>query len=188
MADEMVINVDESVNQPEKKIVKSKKRKRDSLVFVNMSEEEKRTRIRIEELKKELESLVNYFKEVSGKNDVLEEMSSLCTSIDQAIACLLEESDLPYSKLVDKIYEKVKGREGVTLVSVQNKVLFVGQRSMYGVASKADVNVLEDSSENCLWWWETRDVKLLPKAQRGHLTTRRTCRKKIQDRIAAVSG
>ncbi|KAL5703409.1 hypothetical protein ACHQM5_028505 [Ranunculus cassubicifolius] len=186
MADEMVINVDESVNQPEKKIVKSKKRKRDSLVFVNMSEDEKK--IRIEELKKELESLFNYFKEVSGKNDVLEEMSSLCTSIDQVIACLLEESDLPYSKLVDKIYEKVKGREGVTLVSVQNKVLFVGQRSMYGVASNADANVLEDSSDNCLWCWETRDVKLLPKAQRGHLTTRRTCRKKIQDRIAAVSA
>lgn len=168
----------------ENKAVIPKKRKRDSLGFEKLTEEEKRSKI--DELNREIDGLIKYFKEVSGKNSILVELSGSCLSLDQEIACLIEESELPYSKLVEKVYEKVKGKE--TLVSVQNKVLQIGQRLIYGVAPNADAIALEDSSENCLWCWETRDLKLLPKAQRGFITIRRTCRKKIQDRISAVSA
>lgn len=56
---------------------------------------------------------------------------------------------------MDEIYEKLKLKEGVTLASVRSSVLFVGQRSMYGIGN-ADADVLEDDTESCLWCWEVR--------------------------------
>lgn len=35
---------------------------------------------------------------------------------------------------------------------------------------------------------QTRDLKMMPKSVRGLLKVRRTCRKKIHERITAVSG
>jgi len=35
---------------------------------------------------------------------------------------------------------------------------------------------------------QTRDLKLMPKSVRGQLGVRRMCRKKIHERIMAVSG
>ncbi|KAF5182699.1 Chromatin assembly factor 1 subunit fas1, partial [Thalictrum thalictroides] len=181
MGDAMVIDVDGS-KLMRKKVRKSKKRKLDSFLLEN---EDKETRIN--ELKKELDGLFKYFKEVSCEKVQLEEssISSPCP-LNSVIACLLEESKLPYSNLVEKIYDKVKDREGITLASVRASVLSVGERSMYGIAN-ADANVLEDTSENCLWCWETRDLKHIPKAQRGFVNIRRTFRKKVHDRISAVS-
>ncbi|MCL7029591.1 hypothetical protein MKW94_027957, partial [Papaver nudicaule] len=63
----------------------------------------------------------------------------------------------------------------------------VGQRVMYGIGN-ADADVLEDDSDKCLWCWETRDLKLIPKSLKGVLNVRRVCRKRIQERIAAVSA
>lgn len=35
---------------------------------------------------------------------------------------------------------------------------------------------------------QTRDMKLLPKTQRGYFSVRRICRKKIHERISALSS
>ncbi|XP_020099408.1 chromatin assembly factor 1 subunit FSM [Ananas comosus] len=139
----------------------------------------------ITQLHQELEGLFEYYKKVSGLKISLEEYGHL--SNNSMIACLLEESNLSFSKLVEEIYEKLKARDGVMLASVRSSVLFVGQRSMYGT-SNADTDVLEDESESCLWCWETRDWKLLPASLRGTLNIRRTARKKIHDRISAISA
>jgi len=42
--------------------------------------------------------------------------------------------------------------------------------------------------ETCLSVMQTRDLKLLPISVRGQLGVRRMCRKRIHDRIIAVSG
>ncbi|CAN4126663.1 unnamed protein product [Withania somnifera] len=109
--------------------------------------------------------------------------------LNSVVGCMLEESKLSLSKLVDVIYEKVSDSEcgGSSKVSVKSVVILVGQRMFYGVPD-ADVDVLEDESESALWCWETRDLKLLPKSVRATLKIRRTCRKKIHERIAAVSA
>ncbi|KAK4745734.1 hypothetical protein SAY87_012046 [Trapa incisa] len=115
----------------------------------------------------------------------LEVMSGECGSLNAQISCSMEESDLPLSALVEQIYGMLKVRnEGLTVVAVKSGLLFVGQRIMYGVPNP-DADVLEDHSSSCLWCWETRDVKLLPKSTKGAIKTRRTCKKKIHDRISA---
>ncbi|XP_008790577.2 chromatin assembly factor 1 subunit FSM-like [Phoenix dactylifera] len=133
----------------------------------------------------ELDDLFEYYKEVSGHRLNLEE--GTCSSNNSMISCLLEESKLPFSKLVEEIYDKLRAREGVTLASVRGAVLFVGQRVMYGVPN-LDADVLEDESQSCLWCWETRDLKLLPATLRGFLNIQRTARKKIHERISALSA
>lgn len=55
----------------------------------------------------------------------------------------------------------------------------------YGVPN-ADADVLEDHAEPCLWCWEVRDLKLMPKSVRGELGVRRICRRRIRERIMAV--
>ncbi|GFP95779.1 chromatin assembly factor 1 subunit fas1 [Phtheirospermum japonicum] len=101
----------------------------------------------------------------------------------------MEESDLPLSKLVDEIFEKVKGRAGmgesVSKASVKSIVLMIGQRLCYGEMNP-DVDLLEDEAECALWCWETRDLKLMPKLVRVSVKVRRTCRKKIHERIITV--
>uniref|UniRef100_A0A0E0N677 Chromatin assembly factor 1 subunit FSM n=1 Tax=Oryza rufipogon TaxID=4529 RepID=A0A0E0N677_ORYRU len=130
----------------------------------------------------ELEGLLEYYREVSGHRMQFE-VGNLSTNA--AIGCLLEESSLGLSKLVDEIYEKLKGMEGVSATSVRSSVLLIGQRMMYGQSSP-DADVLEDESETALWCWEVRDLKVIPLRMRGPLSTRRTARKKIHERITAI--
>ncbi|XP_077225443.1 chromatin assembly factor-1 (FASCIATA1) (FAS1) [Tasmannia lanceolata] len=182
MADKVIIvdslEMDSKVNG---KVKRSLKRKADEVIG-HFSEERE---CRIAEFRSEMDGLFKYFREILNQKVAFEE--SECGLGNSLIACLLEESRLPFSKLVEGIYEKLKEKEGITLASVRSSVLFVGQRLMYGVAN-ADADVLEDDSESCLWCWETREMKLLPKAQRGILNVRRICRKKIHERITALSA
>ncbi|XP_031271979.1 chromatin assembly factor 1 subunit FAS1-like [Pistacia vera] len=92
-------------------------------------------------------------------------------------------------ELVEEIHMKVKENEnvGLTLAAVKSAVVCVGHRVMYGFPN-VDADVLEDHTQACLWCWETRDVKLLPNSVRGALKIRRMCRRKIHERITAVSG
>nr|QKZ93426.1 FAS1 [Vuralia turcica] len=166
----------------------TRKRKKSTITtssLKNLSAEEKVARV--ESLRKELEALFGYYREVMNQKVIIE--VSDCGSRNAAIAALMEESELPLSRLVYDIYEKLKVAalvEPVTCASVKSSVLSVGQRMAYGVPN-SEADVLEDHSESCFWCWETRDVKLIPKSVRGQLIVRRTCRKKIHERIIAVS-
>lgn len=170
---------------------KSNPRKRKKEVNSRTPEEKQ---AQIETLEKELEGLFAYYRWVLAQKVVID-LKQCGGSRNVVVAALMEESELPLSKLVDEIYEKVNCEvanagivlaEGVNSALVKSSVLFVGQRMMYGVPN-ADADILEDHSDSCLWCWETREVKLLPKSVRGELVIRRTCRKKIHDRIMAVS-
>ncbi|XP_057784473.1 chromatin assembly factor 1 subunit FAS1-like [Salvia miltiorrhiza] len=142
----------------------------------------------------EIDSLVKYCKNLVSENkgvllESLEKFENSSASVNSVIACLMEESDLPLSKLVDEVFEKVRDRKGnctaLSKASVKNAVLIMGQRLCYGVVG-ADADVLEDEAERALWYWETRDLKLLPKSACISLKVHRTCRRKIQERISAV--
>ncbi|KAE8784465.1 chromatin assembly factor 1 subunit FSM [Hordeum vulgare] len=100
---------------------------------------------------KELAGLLEYFKEVSGHKMQIDGGGNLSTNA--MIGCLLEESNLGLSKLVDETVEKLKGTEGVSVASVCISVLLIGLRMMYGQSSP-DVDVLEDESDLSLWCWE----------------------------------
>ncbi|XP_022965575.1 chromatin assembly factor 1 subunit FAS1 [Cucurbita maxima] len=169
---------------------KVQKRKRGCLEIEGFEKEERNAKI--EGIQKEIENLFKYYEEVKGQKVDLD--LSQCSSSNSVVAALLEESELPLSKLVDEIYEKMKkidsgggGVETVTVASVKASVLFVGQRVMYGVPNP-DADVLEDVSKECLWCWETRDLKMVPKSTRGILNIRRKCRKKIHERITVLSA
>ncbi|CAH8387853.1 unnamed protein product [Eruca vesicaria subsp. sativa] len=171
-----------------KTTIGAKKRKRG---VESLTPEEKDAQI--SSLNQEMQSLFDYFRETicqsqtpdlfSGSID-----SSSSSSVNSLVALLMEETRLPLSKLVDEIFSKLREKiESVTMASVKTAVVSVGQRVSYGVTS-ADADVLEDDSESCLWCWETRDLKMMPKSVRGVLKVRRTCRKKIHERITAVSA
>ncbi|CAM0911574.1 unnamed protein product [Alopecurus aequalis] len=130
----------------------------------------------------ELQGLFEYYKKVSGHKMQLEG-GNLSNNV--IIGCLLEESTLGLSKLVDQTFEKLKETEGVSVASVRSSVLLIGQRMMYGQSSP-DADVLEDESELSFWCWEVRDLKLMPVKTRGFLSARRTARKKIHERINAI--
>ncbi|CAO2172383.1 unnamed protein product [Urochloa humidicola] len=132
--------------------------------------------------RQELEGLFQYYKEVSDRKMRFDGGN---LSGNALVGCLLEESSLGLTKLVDEIYEKMKGLDGVSTASVRSSVLLVGQRMMYGKSSP-DADVLEDESESALWCWEIRDLKLMPVKARSILSTRRSVRKKIQERITAI--
>ncbi|KAI3807885.1 hypothetical protein L1987_23821 [Smallanthus sonchifolius] len=160
---------------------KPMKRKR---VELALSLEQREARIRV--LREELDGLINYYNEGFSGNQLVN-VDSVKGS-NSMIACLMEESRLPLSKLVESIFDSVKEKDGsVTIGSVKNSVIVIGQRCFYGVQN-LNADVLEDESPSCLWCWETRDLKLLPKSTRGALKIRRTCRKKIHERITAVSA
>ncbi|CAN4114947.1 unnamed protein product [Withania somnifera] len=161
-------------------VKKTMKRKRGSLVIYSPEER----LAKIEALRSEMKGLFEYYKEVMEKKVV--EMKGEGLGFNCVIGCMLEESKLSLSKLVDVIYEKLSSSE-CSKVSVKSAVILVGQRMFYGIPN-ADVDVLEDESESALWCWETRDLKLLPKSVWANLKIRRTCRKKIHERITAVSG
>ncbi|XP_047966615.1 chromatin assembly factor 1 subunit FAS1 [Salvia hispanica] len=173
---------------------RSHKRKRLEPCLYAVSPEEKQAKI--EALRDEIDSLVKFAKDLAFRSrqvllESVEKVGLSSASVNCVIACLMEESDLPFSMLVDEIFEKVKGRAGigenVTRASVKSSVLMIGQRLCYGVAS-ADADLLEDQAETALWFWETRDLKLIPISERVSVKVRRTCRKKIQERIAAVTA
>uniref|UniRef100_J3LIU7 Uncharacterized protein n=1 Tax=Oryza brachyantha TaxID=4533 RepID=J3LIU7_ORYBR len=132
--------------------------------------------------RQELDGLLEYYREVSGH---MMQFEAGKLSTNAAVGCLLEESNLGLSKLVEEICEKLKGMEGVSAASVRSSVLLIGQRMMYGQSSP-DADVLEDESEMALWCWEVRDLKVIPLRMRGPLSTRRTARKKIHERITAI--
>ncbi|GFP90080.1 chromatin assembly factor 1 subunit fas1 [Phtheirospermum japonicum] len=183
-ADERKTIIDE-VGQKKKQL----KRKRLEPCLFSPSPEEKHAKIVT--FRNEIGSLVKFCKGLGleSRGALLENVEKVGNSLNAVIACLMEESDLSLSKLVDEIFEKVKGRNGisesVSKASVKSTVLIIGQRLCYGVISP-DADVLEDEDECALWCWETRDLKLLPKLMRASLKVRRTCRKKIQERITAV--
>ncbi|XP_038989591.1 chromatin assembly factor 1 subunit FSM-like isoform X2 [Phoenix dactylifera] len=176
---------DTAINQ-EKGAKKPLKRKRAS-VEENVIGADKESLIT--KYRHELEELFEYYNEVSSYKLRLDDYALL--SNNSVVACLLEESSLPFSKLVDEIYVKLKARggnwEGITLASVRSTVLFIGQRVMYGIANP-DADVLEDESQLCLWCWETRDMKLLPMSHHWILSIRRIGREKIHERISALSA
>lgn len=165
---------------------KTLKRKR---AWPALTGEDKESRIR--RFNEEVKWLFGYYKEMITNQRLTIDLSECAGSLNGMVAALMEESELPLTKLVEEIHVKLKenGSEklGVGLAAVKSAVLFVGQRVMYGV-SNADADILEDDAEASLWCWETRDVKLLPKSVRGSLRIRRTCRKKIHERITAVSA
>ncbi|KAK6137789.1 hypothetical protein DH2020_028469 [Rehmannia glutinosa] len=171
---------------------KQLKRKRVEPCLFSPSSEEKHAKIVT--FRNEINSLVKFCKDLASENrgallENVEKLGISPASLNAVIACLMEESDLPLSKLVDEIFEKVKGitgnGDGVSKANVKSIVILNGQRLCYGVIN-ADADVLEDEAECALWCWETRDLKLLPKLTRASLKVRRTCRKKIQERIMAL--
>ncbi|KAK6144953.1 hypothetical protein DH2020_021773 [Rehmannia glutinosa] len=171
---------------------KQLKRKRVEPCLFSPSPEEKHAKIVT--FRNEINSLVKFCKDLGSENrgallENVEKLGISPASLNAVIACLMEESDLPLSKLVDEIFEKVKGitgnGDGVSKANVKSIVILNGQRLCYGVIN-ADADVLEDEAECALWCWETRDLKLLPKLTRASLKVRRTCRKKIQERIMAL--
>lgn len=140
-------------SQPHAPPRKSLKRKRLSSVGMeSLTPEEKDARI--DALTAEMDGLFRYYREVMDRKLGLETLSGGCGSLNGQIACLMEESDLPLSALVEQIYSTVKERnEGLTVAAVKSGLLFVGQRFMYGVPNP-DADVLEDHSPSSLWCWE----------------------------------
>ncbi|MED6114680.1 hypothetical protein PIB30_082807 [Stylosanthes scabra] len=144
----------------------------------------------VDSFEKELNGLFSYYREVMDQK--VSVGLGDCGSQNAVVAALMEERELPLSKLVDEIHDRLKNgdnaaaTEQVTHASVKSSVLILGQRMMYGVAN-ANADILEDQSESCLWCWETRDMKLIPKSVRGQFAVRRTCRKRIHERITAIS-
>uniref|UniRef100_A0A0E0LJ88 Chromatin assembly factor 1 subunit p150 C-terminal domain-containing protein n=1 Tax=Oryza punctata TaxID=4537 RepID=A0A0E0LJ88_ORYPU len=136
-------------------------------------------------LQGEIDALFDYYKEVSGYQLKPEEIG--CSTNDSIIACLLEESSLPYDKVVDEIYKRMELRNGVTKSFISSSVDNIGQRMSYGISGIHD-QVFVDESKSKLWCWETRDLKPLPSQLRGSLQIRRMARKLIHERILAISG
>ncbi|KAI4342863.1 hypothetical protein MLD38_027430 [Melastoma candidum] len=162
------------------------KRKRSDL---GMQPEE--VRARASALREEMEGLLRYFREVMAEDLGLGSCGG-ATSQKGAIACFMEESDLPLSRLGEVIHARLKegdwkGKGDLTVAAVKGVVVAVGQRVAYGIPNP-DADVLEDESPSCLWCWETREMKLLPKSAHRLFKIRRTCRKRIHERISAVSA
>ncbi|KAL4339414.1 hypothetical protein GQ457_08G014350 [Hibiscus cannabinus] len=170
---------------------RGQKRKRASWVSETLSGEQREAQIK--GLEQEMEGLFGCYREMMeqrsgfGMGYDMASVDSGC-ALNSVVAVLMEESELPLSKLVDAIHEKVKDKMGiVSSAAVKSAVLLVGQRVKYGLGNE-EADVLEDDSHSSLWCWETRDAKLIPKAERVTIKARRTCRKKINERITAVSA
>ncbi|KAK8532231.1 hypothetical protein V6N12_053677 [Hibiscus sabdariffa] len=170
---------------------KSQKRKRSSWVSETFSGEQRESRIK--ELNQEMEGLFGCYREMMeqksgfGMGHDIGSVDSGC-ALNSVVAVLMEESDLPLAKLVKAIHEKVKDRmRNVSLAAVKNSVLLVGRRVKYGLNNE-EADILEDDSHSSLWCWEIRDAKLIPKAERVTIKARRTCRRKINERITAISA
>lgn len=161
----MVIDVDaEPYTNDQHPPRKTLKRKRPSSTSTplpfNLTIDQKTAQI--EALNKELEGLFGYYKQVVNRKMGFEFSLDLrgndCNTLNGMVGLLMEESDLPLSKLVEMIYRKLAGERlkenvSVTVAVVKSAVLFVGQRVMYGVPN-VDADVLEDDNQSCLWCWE----------------------------------
>ncbi|KAI4342862.1 hypothetical protein MLD38_027430 [Melastoma candidum] len=128
------------------------KRKRSDL---GMQPEE--VRARASALREEMEGLLRYFREVMAEDLGLGSCGG-ATSQKGAIACFMEESDLPLSRLGEVIHARLKegdwkGKGDLTVAAVKGVVVAVGQRVAYGIPNP-DADVLEDESPSCLWCWE----------------------------------
>lgn len=136
-----------NVEDPPKKTLK---RKRPWSILTQEGKQNK-----IKGLNEETQGLIGYYKEMITNQRLSMDMSECCSSLNGSVAVLMEESELPLSKLVDQIFVKLekKGKMGFNLAAVKSAVLFVGQRIMYGVPN-LDADVLEDDTEACLWCWE----------------------------------
>lgn len=136
---------------------RSPKRKRAESFPVTFSSEEKLEKI--DGFRSEIESLVKFCKQfvLENRGALLEYVEKhRNVALNSVVACLMEESHLPLSKLVDDIFDRFElGNWGVsvTKASVKNVVLTIGQRLHYGVID-ADTDVLEDEAESALWCWE----------------------------------
>lgn len=147
---------------------KQSKRKRSSGSSVdpllNLSSEEKSAKI--SSFREELKGLYDFYVElVVGKGignflgDVFDGTGKSNFNLDSVIAVLLEESGLPLTKLVNEIFEKIKGKFGSDgcgingPATVKTKVLTNAQRKHYGIMN-LDADILEDDSEATLWCWE----------------------------------
>uniref|UniRef100_A0A1D1XWI5 Chromatin assembly factor 1 subunit A n=1 Tax=Anthurium amnicola TaxID=1678845 RepID=A0A1D1XWI5_9ARAE len=138
----------------------------------------------INAFRKEIDELFKFFNASLGWK--LGSVDEKCCSINSAMACMLEGSSLSFSQLSNEIYEKLRAREMVTLASVQRDMQFISSRLNYGMDS-GNQNFLEDESESCLWCWEVRDLKLLPKNKRKITKSVRKGREKVRERIASLS-
>ncbi|MQL76201.1 hypothetical protein Taro_008566 [Colocasia esculenta] len=138
----------------------------------------------INALEKETCELFKYFNEVLVWE--LGAVDEKCGSVSSGIACMLEGSNLPFSRLANEIYEKLKPNETITLASVRRDGHFIGSRLSYGIDS-GNTDFFEDESESSLWCWEVRDLKLLPKNKRKLSKDMRKGREKVRERIAALS-
>lgn len=136
---------------------KGTKRRRTSLYSENLSGEQREAQIK--GLKQEMEGLFGYYKEMMEQKSGLGMgydmgLVEFGCSLNSVVAILMEESDLPLSKLFEAIHEKVKDRMGnVSLAAVKSAVLLVGQRVKYGLNNE-EADVLEDDSNSSLWCWE----------------------------------
>lgn len=126
---------------------KTQKRKRVCLCSETLKPEQKAAQM--EDLRLELDGLFKYYKEMKEKKVLFD--VGMCSSSSSTVVVLMEESELPLSKLVEEIHQKLK--DGMSAATVKNSVLKVGQRVMYGVPN-VEADVLEDQSQTCLWCWE----------------------------------
>ncbi|CAN0881963.1 Chromatin assembly factor 1 subunit FAS1 [Linum grandiflorum] len=171
---------------------KSLKRKRQSPspLFVSLTPDQKATQSQM--LRDEMSSLILYYHEILSNKAGFDLSITECKTVNGMVALLIEESQLPLEKLIQQLNSKLetaplRSKTTSTMAGVKSAVLLVGQRIMYGVPN-LDADVLEDETPSCLWCWETRDLKLMPKSVRSALKVRRECRRRIHERITAVSA
>ncbi|MCO5588641.1 hypothetical protein L7F22_042598 [Adiantum nelumboides] len=140
----------------------------------------------IKKFNSEVDSLIRYYHE-DGKID-LTAASGKNAGRRGEIAFALEESSLPFSSLIANLLLQLKASDiGLTPASLRSIALSIGERISFGTPNP-DADILEDDSEACLWCWEVRDIKLIPEAFRNTIVNRRRKRRKIAERIAALSG
>ncbi|KAJ6726815.1 hypothetical protein OIU79_004864 [Salix purpurea] len=81
--------------------------------LVHLTGEQKE--VQIEELKKEMEGLFGYYKETMnqkmGFGFGVDLGGSECINVNGMVGLLMEESDMPFSKLAEEIYGKVSDKE-----------------------------------------------------------------------------